>query len=201
MAHYAKVNNRIVEQVIVAEPEFFDTFVDSSPGQWLQTTTAGVPSSAMPAGSVLQVGVSTFEGLASSTANGLPTVITNGAGLFSLSFTPLSATSTLLVQTSSVSCHEESNLGDILWLALWNGSTFIAASSGTVRFSSWTSGLNAAYHSLNHSFSSGSTAARTISVRVGINAGTVYANGGSTLSYNLSGTSARIQMTVMEIAA
>ena len=38
MAHFAKVNNRIVEQVIVAEPEFFDTFVDSSPGQWLQTS-------------------------------------------------------------------------------------------------------------------------------------------------------------------
>lgn len=38
MAHYAKVNYGIVEQVIVAEPEFFDTFVDTSPGQWLQTS-------------------------------------------------------------------------------------------------------------------------------------------------------------------
>jgi hypothetical protein len=38
MAHYAKINNGIVEQVIVAEAEFFDTFVDSSPGQWLQTS-------------------------------------------------------------------------------------------------------------------------------------------------------------------
>ena len=38
MAHFAKVNNGIVEQVIVAEPEFFDTFVDSSPGTWLQTS-------------------------------------------------------------------------------------------------------------------------------------------------------------------
>ena len=38
MAHFAKVNNGIVEQVIVAEPEFFDTFVDSSPGQWVQTS-------------------------------------------------------------------------------------------------------------------------------------------------------------------
>lgn len=38
MAHYAKVNNGIVEQVIVAEAEFFDTFVDTSPGQWLQTS-------------------------------------------------------------------------------------------------------------------------------------------------------------------
>jgi len=38
MAHFAKVNNGIVEQVIVAEPEFFETFVDSSPGQWIQTS-------------------------------------------------------------------------------------------------------------------------------------------------------------------
>ena len=38
MSHFAKVNNGIVEQVIVAEPEFFDTFVDSSPGTWIQTS-------------------------------------------------------------------------------------------------------------------------------------------------------------------
>ena len=38
MAHFAKVNNGIVEQVIVADPEFFDTFVNSSPGQWIQTS-------------------------------------------------------------------------------------------------------------------------------------------------------------------
>ena len=38
MGHFAKVIDGIVTQVIVAEPEFFDTFVDSSPGQWLQTS-------------------------------------------------------------------------------------------------------------------------------------------------------------------
>jgi hypothetical protein len=38
MGHFAKVTNGIVTQVIVAEPEFFDTFVDSSPGQWIQTS-------------------------------------------------------------------------------------------------------------------------------------------------------------------
>jgi len=38
MAHYAKVKNGVVTQVIVAEPEFFDTFVDLSPGQWIQTS-------------------------------------------------------------------------------------------------------------------------------------------------------------------
>lgn len=38
MAHFAKVVDGIVTQVIVAEPEFFDTFVDNSPGQWIQTS-------------------------------------------------------------------------------------------------------------------------------------------------------------------
>ena len=48
MRHYAKVSNGIVQNVIVAEAEFFDTFVDSSPGQWVQTsynTHGGVHSS------------------------------------------------------------------------------------------------------------------------------------------------------------
>ena len=38
MAHYAKVSDGLVTQVIVAEAEFFDTFVDSSPGEWIQTS-------------------------------------------------------------------------------------------------------------------------------------------------------------------
>jgi hypothetical protein len=38
MGHFAKVVDGKVTQVIVAEPDFFDTFVDSSPGQWIQTS-------------------------------------------------------------------------------------------------------------------------------------------------------------------
>ena len=38
MSHFAKILNGIVTQVIVAEPEFFDTFVDTSPGEWVQTS-------------------------------------------------------------------------------------------------------------------------------------------------------------------
>jgi hypothetical protein len=38
MAHFAKVVDGKVSQVIVAEKEFFDTFVDSSPGEWIQTS-------------------------------------------------------------------------------------------------------------------------------------------------------------------
>jgi hypothetical protein len=38
MAHFAKVTDGKVTQVIVAEPEFFATFVDTSPGEWIQTS-------------------------------------------------------------------------------------------------------------------------------------------------------------------
>lgn len=38
MSHFAKVLDGKVVQVIVAEPQFFSTFVDSSPGQWIQTS-------------------------------------------------------------------------------------------------------------------------------------------------------------------
>ena len=38
MSHFAKVVDGKVTQVIVAEPDFFKTFVDSSPGEWIQTS-------------------------------------------------------------------------------------------------------------------------------------------------------------------
>lgn len=38
MAHYAKVVNGIVTKVIVADVSFFDTFVDNSPGEWVETS-------------------------------------------------------------------------------------------------------------------------------------------------------------------
>ena len=56
MGHYAKVQNGTVTKVIVAEAEFFDTFVDSTPGQWLKTsynTRGGVhylPNTDTPSG-------------------------------------------------------------------------------------------------------------------------------------------------------
>lgn len=38
MAHYAKVVDGIVTNVIVAEQEFIDNMVDDSPGVWIQTS-------------------------------------------------------------------------------------------------------------------------------------------------------------------
>lgn len=38
MSHFAKVVDGKVTKVIVAEKEFFDTFIDDSPGEWIQTS-------------------------------------------------------------------------------------------------------------------------------------------------------------------
>jgi len=38
MGHFAKVLDGKVIQVIVAESEFFETFLDSTPGEWIQTS-------------------------------------------------------------------------------------------------------------------------------------------------------------------
>ena len=58
MSHYAKVVNGVVTSVIVADEDFFKTFVDTSPGTWVQTsynTRGGVhyaPNSNTPDGGV-----------------------------------------------------------------------------------------------------------------------------------------------------
>jgi len=38
MSHYVKVENGIVTRGIVAEAEFFDTYVDDTPGKWIKTS-------------------------------------------------------------------------------------------------------------------------------------------------------------------
>lgn len=38
MSHFAKVRDGRVIRVLVAEKEFFDTFMDDSPGEWIQTS-------------------------------------------------------------------------------------------------------------------------------------------------------------------
>ena len=38
MAHYAKVKDGVVIKIIKAEAEFFDTFIDNEPGEWIQTS-------------------------------------------------------------------------------------------------------------------------------------------------------------------
>ena len=39
--YWAKVNNGLVEKVIIANEDFFDTFVDDSAGTWIETKIDG----------------------------------------------------------------------------------------------------------------------------------------------------------------
>jgi hypothetical protein len=162
----------------------------------------GVNASALPAGSVLQVVSTTVQGLISTTVQGSPDVITNGAQVFSISFTPSSASSSILVQTSSVAISESSNFADMCWLALWNGSTFVAANSGTWSFNSFANARNAAYITINEVFAASNTATRTIQVRAGMNSGvgTTSINGNLDANYGADSRQ-QIRMVVMEIAA
>ena len=41
MRYFAKIENNIVTKIIVADPDFFDTFVDDTAGQWLETKMDG----------------------------------------------------------------------------------------------------------------------------------------------------------------
>ena len=38
MSHFAKVDNGIVQKVIVAEQDFIDSYQDNEPGTWIQTS-------------------------------------------------------------------------------------------------------------------------------------------------------------------
>ena len=160
---------------------------------------SGAARSNWGAGGVLQVASTTVQGVLSTTTNGAPSTITNGVQVFSLSFTPTSASSTIFVQTSSIAVSENANTADMCWVALWDGSTFIAANSGTWLYTA--TSLNGAYISVNESYAAGSTSARTISVRAGMNggSGTTYVNGNASANY--TGTSAQVRMIVWEIAA
>lgn len=149
---------------------------------------------------VLQVASTTTDGVLSTTTQGSPSTITKGAEVFSISFTPQRSNSILLAQTSSISIYEDTNFGDITWLALWDGSTFISANSGTWHYSVFGGSKNSAYRTLNESWTLTNSNTRTISVRAGINAGsgTTYINGNTYLNY--TGSSARVSLTVWEIA-
>ncbi len=38
MAHFAKIENGLVTRVIVADQEYIDSYIDTTPGRWIQTS-------------------------------------------------------------------------------------------------------------------------------------------------------------------
>jgi hypothetical protein len=67
MAHFAKVVDDIVTQVIVAEPEFFDTFVDETPGEWIQTSYNTIGGQHVNGGTPLRKNYASIGGVYDST--------------------------------------------------------------------------------------------------------------------------------------
>ena len=61
MSHYAKVLNGKVINVIVAEEEFFDNFVDTEPGTWIQTSYNTKGGVHLDGGTPLRYNYSGFE--------------------------------------------------------------------------------------------------------------------------------------------
>jgi hypothetical protein len=67
MAHFAKVVDDIVTQVIVAEPEFFDTYVDETPGEWIQTSYNTIGGQHVNGGTPLRKNYASIGGTYDST--------------------------------------------------------------------------------------------------------------------------------------
>lgn len=155
-----------------------------------------LPDSAMSSGSVIQVAHTFFEGLVTTSNGGAP-LLTSGALLCALDFTPQDASSQIYVLTSTVNIAEESNAGDRAWLGAWAGSTLIAANSGNAAYYHYGGNYNLSHLSLNNNIGSWGTTTRTIWLRGGMDGASCVINGNT--SYSWVGQIARIGMTVMEV--
>ena len=150
----------------------------------------------MPAGSVIQV-INANVQVSGSIAGGSPNEV-NGLLLYSVSFTPVSASSRVIVMTSTVLTHETSNTGNLRWLGAWADQYQIGVNSATAIYTAFNGSLNTAYISLNHGIDSWGTTARTIVVRSGGD-GAGFVN---TQAYNDYASSNReIGITLMEVSA
>jgi hypothetical protein len=67
MAHYAKVELGIVTQVIVAELSFFETYVDETPGEWIQTSYNTIGGQHVNGGTPLRKNYASVGGIYDST--------------------------------------------------------------------------------------------------------------------------------------
>ena len=115
--------------------------------------------------------------------------ISEGAEVFSISFTPTASTSSLLIQ-ASFQLASNANAKYAVW-ALFEDSTCIGAWSDQIDFSN-----NGMVASFNVVRSASSTSARTYSVRAGVTSGTIYI--GDIYQNNYGGLNANY-MTIQEM--
>ena len=151
----------------------------------------------MPAGSVLQVVTSSNTNSWANIAGvGGSNGGTSGAGsaVFSVSFTPVASTSTIIVTTNPIWVYEHANVGDYVWGNLYVDSVHKGAANRGANHSVAASGLNFGFIGFNNSMDSWS-GAKTIHCKVGMD-GTHYVNCAG--SYNYNGTN---NLVIMEIGA
>ena len=183
---------------IVGDPSGTGTFTISAPnGNTDRTlvlpdeagtvlTSAGVPASAMPAGSVIQVVSSTsYVGATSTTSTRADT------GL-SLSITPTSTTSKILV---SVHCNGTGKNGGNTYEAFWlmRDSTDLTKFAGEIGYTADTSVSSTASASVNYLDTPNTTSSVTYKVQ--------FANGANTGFVGIGKSSSQSSITLMEIAA
>lgn len=155
------------------------------------------PNTIVSPGQIVQVVTSKTTTNGTTTANGIPSP-TIGLQLFNQPFTPKLTNSIILVQTSTVSIHEESNSSNNCWLGAWYDTTQIGVNSATVNYTSFSGALQGGYFSLNHTIASWGTSTKNINIRAGMDAGTSYinVNGYSNFATSLK----ELGLTIMEIA-
>lgn len=153
----------------------------------------------MPIGSIIQVVTAEYtSGRINSANSGVPNS-TNGSQIFSQAFTPKSASSKIIVQTSTVSIYESINDQNWFWLGAWYDTTQIGCCIATSNYTSWQGSCNGGYYCLNHSTNSWGTSAKNINVRAGgQSGGNVWVNGASD-TYNMSAANAKISLIIIEV--
>ena len=131
----------------------------------LTNQLSGMTHESMPVGSIIQA-VQAQVQVAGSNVAATPNEV-NGVLLYSVSFTPVSANSRIVVATSSVLTQEIANGGQKRWLGAWAGAYQIGVNSATAHYTTFANNYNTAELSLNHGIDSWGTTARTIVVRAG----------------------------------
>ena len=179
---------------------------DGSAGEFLKTDGSGnLGFSALGSvGKLIKYTTFTHDGYVEGAYHGNPNNQSAGYQLINASYTPAAANSTIALFSSSLVIGEGVNHHNNFWLAAWEGSNFISAVSGSGRYTSFASNLNAATLNYIGTFSAGSTTARNIMFRCAANdAGnnsniTIYINGNPNGSY--SGNQNRFTVFLAELS-
>lgn len=174
-----------------------------SDGKVPMTAVTGVlPKSQLPTGSVLQVvNAVTNSQLSGTLGSTLNPAYNSGTSYFTMSFTPQSATSKILITTSPILIEEHTNVQDDFWLAAFYDTTRIGCVSGTPVYYHFGGNYNLGFYALNAMINSWGTATKTVDFRIGAGGG-----GGQSMfvNYNYNGMDASARnygFTIIEVAA